>query len=224
MPAFTVTRAGRYMGQDVENRAVAADKVCVDISADPQVIFDLVHDYQRRLEWDPFLQEARLLGGAKEAGRGVRTLCVARSRLAGLGMETVYITYSPPRVAAVQMTRGPWFLKSFAAAPRISRARNHPRCLLLPFPGETSLAGSGSPASSVGGVCSRNTPKTSRAQARAGRPSLLFRQQSLLSFHFTSKDKRQFIFASLFSYGRLLSSNRIWRPLAGRIGIPSTEP
>jgi len=106
------------MGQDVENRAVAADKVCVDISADPQVIFDLVHDYQRRLEWDPFLQEARLLGGAKEAGRGVRTLCVARSRLAGLGMETVYITYSPPRVAAVQMTRGPWFLKSFAAALR----------------------------------------------------------------------------------------------------------
>ena len=44
---------------------------------------------------------------------GVRARCVARS---GLGMETEYVSYHPPRLAAVKMTRGPWFLKAFGGA------------------------------------------------------------------------------------------------------------
>jgi hypothetical protein len=52
-----------------------------------------------------------LLGGAAEAGVGVRANCVARS---GLAMETEYVSFHPPHTTAVRMTRGPWFLESFA--------------------------------------------------------------------------------------------------------------
>jgi hypothetical protein len=31
------------------------------IDASPESVFDLIHDYKRRLEWDPFLKEATLL-------------------------------------------------------------------------------------------------------------------------------------------------------------------
>ena len=33
-------------------------------------------------------------------------------------METVYITFDRPRVAAVRMKRGPWFIDDFAASIR----------------------------------------------------------------------------------------------------------
>lgn len=90
----------------------------IDIRAEPAAIFELIHDYDRHLLWDPFLKEARLLGGVTRAAKGVSTLCVARNRLAGLAMETVYVSFDPPRVAAVKMTRGPVFLESFAASLR----------------------------------------------------------------------------------------------------------
>ena len=48
--------------------------------------------------------------GATEPGVGVRAWCVARS---GIGMETEYVSFKPPRVAAVKMTRGPKVLETF---------------------------------------------------------------------------------------------------------------
>ena len=88
----------------------------VDIDADPGVVFDLIHDYARRLDWDPFLKEARLIDGASEAGVGVRSLCVARGWLSGAAMETVYVSFERPRIAAVRMTKGPRILAKFAAS------------------------------------------------------------------------------------------------------------
>src|SRR5262245_57175042 len=85
----------------------------IEIQARPSAVFALTQDYDRRLSWDPFLKEPRLLGGATCAGLGVRAWCVARH---GFGMETEYITFDPPRVAAVKMTRGPAFLASFAGS------------------------------------------------------------------------------------------------------------
>jgi hypothetical protein len=87
----------------------------LDIRAEPLALFQLSQDYARRLAWDPFLREARLLGGATSAAVGVRSWCVARG---GLGMETEYVTYDPPRVVAVRMTRGPRILARFAGAWR----------------------------------------------------------------------------------------------------------
>jgi hypothetical protein len=90
----------------------------IEVHARPEEVFDLIHDYARRLDWDPFLREARLLGGAASAGVGVKTLCTARAGFGGLAMETVYVSFDRPRVAAVKMTRGPALLETFAASLR----------------------------------------------------------------------------------------------------------
>jgi ribosome-associated toxin RatA of RatAB toxin-antitoxin module len=85
------------------------------IAAAPAELFALTQDYGRRLEWDPFLKSAELLGGATEAGVGVRAYCVARS---GLAMETEYVSFNPPRTCAVKMTRRPWMIGGFAGSWR----------------------------------------------------------------------------------------------------------
>ena len=83
-----------------------------EIQASSQALFALTQDYEHRLDWDPFLREARVLD-AREVGVGVKTWCVAWF---GPGMETEYVSLNAPRVAAVKMTRGPWFLERFAAS------------------------------------------------------------------------------------------------------------
>ena len=89
--------------------------VTVEMNASPETVFDLLHDYGRRLEWDSMLREARLLDGATAGGVGVRTLCVGTWRSAFLPMETEYIRFEPGKVAAVQLTRCPPFFARFAA-------------------------------------------------------------------------------------------------------------
>ncbi len=82
-------------------------------------LFDLTQDYSRRLEWDPFLSQARLLDGAQTPQIGAKALCVDHR---GFSMEVVYVAYKRPEVAAVKMTRGPFFLSSFAGTWRFSEA------------------------------------------------------------------------------------------------------
>ncbi len=93
----------------------------IDIQTSPEAAFDLIHDYRRRLDWDPFLREANLLNGAAVADRGVTSRCISRRNLGGWAMDTVYVTFDRPTVAAVKMTRGPFFFRSFAASIRQSR-------------------------------------------------------------------------------------------------------
>jgi hypothetical protein len=81
------------------------------VDGSPEEVFSLTQDYARRLTLDPFLREAVLLNGASAPAVGVRAWCVARS---GLGMETEYVSFNPPRVTAVKMIRGPKMLESFA--------------------------------------------------------------------------------------------------------------
>ncbi len=87
----------------------------VEVRAGAAAVFALTQDYGRRLAWDPFLRSAALVPPATAAGVGARAYCEARS---GLGMETVYVSFRPPAVAAVRMTRGPWFLSRFAGSWR----------------------------------------------------------------------------------------------------------
>jgi ribosome-associated toxin RatA of RatAB toxin-antitoxin module len=102
-----------------------ADRIVIEAS--PEALFALTQDYPRRLEWDPFLSRAELVGGAREAGLGVRALCVART---GLAMETEYVSFNPPGVCAIKMTRGPWFLGEFAGSWRFHEVE----------PGKTEVA------------------------------------------------------------------------------------
>ena len=87
----------------------------VEVDAGPGALFDLTQDYSGRLAWDPFLEEARLLDEADRADVGVRAWCVARN---GWGMETRYVSFHRPGACAVEMTRGPWFFRSFAGSWR----------------------------------------------------------------------------------------------------------
>ena len=87
----------------------------ISICASAAHLFALTQDYPRRLKWDPFLKEAFLLDGATEAAVGVRANCVAKS---GLAMETEYVSFNSPGVTAVKMTKGPWFIESFAGSWR----------------------------------------------------------------------------------------------------------
>ena len=91
-------------------------RLSIDVDAPPERVFDLIHDYGRRLEWDPFLRRAELLGGATRAGAGVGARCVARWSRGGLGMDVVYLSFDRPRVAAIEMVRGPWPMASFHAS------------------------------------------------------------------------------------------------------------
>src|SRR5262245_51877758 len=89
----------------------------VVIAAPAADLFTLSQDYHRRLRWDLFLREARLLDGAQSAAVGVRAWCVAHN---GLGMETTYVSFQPPTVVAVKMTRGPRIISSFAGSWRFT--------------------------------------------------------------------------------------------------------
>src|SRR5207245_11632921 len=84
------------------------------IAASPEIVFDLIHDYGRRLEWDPFLKEARLLD-SDAAGIGATCRCVSKNSFGGMAMDAVYVSFDRPQIAAVKMVRGPRILERFAA-------------------------------------------------------------------------------------------------------------
>jgi hypothetical protein len=97
---------------------MASHEETIDIRCRPEEVFDLLHDYSRRLEWDSFLGAAAILDGATAAGLGVRTRCVARPGAGGMSMETVYVAFERPHVAAVRLTSGPALFSAFAASIR----------------------------------------------------------------------------------------------------------
>ncbi len=94
------------------------ERVSVEVAASCTAVFNLIHDYDRRLEWDTLLSKACLLDGATEAGVGVRSLCVGTWRGAFLPLETEYIRFEPGRIAAVSLTNQPPFFAHFAATIR----------------------------------------------------------------------------------------------------------
>ncbi len=90
----------------------------VEVDAPPEAVFDRIHDYDRRLEWDTLLSDARILGGAPCAGKGVRTLCTGRGLARLVAMETEYVSFDRGRVAAVRLLNRPPFFERFAATIR----------------------------------------------------------------------------------------------------------
>ena len=99
-------------------RRMPRESVSVEVGADCTAVFNLIHDYGRRLEWDTLLSKAILLDGATEAGLGVRSLCVGSWRGVFLPLETEYIRFEPGQNAAVSLTNRPPFFNHFAATIR----------------------------------------------------------------------------------------------------------
>ena len=81
-------------------------------------VFRLLHDYNRRLEWDTLLQSAGLTRGCESAGTGATSLCVGKNWLGSIGIETVYVTFHEGEIAAVKMINSPPCFQSFAASIR----------------------------------------------------------------------------------------------------------
>jgi hypothetical protein len=80
------------------------------IPASSAKVFDLLHDYDRRLSWDTLLSAAYLTDGHATAGPGATSVCVGRGTLGRIALKTVYVAYDRPRLAAVKMiNRPPWF-------------------------------------------------------------------------------------------------------------------
>lgn len=85
------------------------------IPAPGEAVFDLLHDYRRRLEWDTLLRAAYLTDGHTAAGKGVSSVCVGRRSLGSLAFKTVYVTFERPSRAAVKLVNAPPFFAAWAA-------------------------------------------------------------------------------------------------------------
>lgn len=81
-------------------------------------VFRLLHDYDRRLEWDTLLQKASLAESWSEARLGAVAVCKGRRHLGGIEMRTEYVSFRPPEVAAVKMVNRPPLFETFAATIR----------------------------------------------------------------------------------------------------------
>jgi hypothetical protein len=88
------------------------------IPASSAKVFQLLHDYNRRLEWDTLLQDACLCDNLSEARLHATSVCIGRWYLGAIALKTEYISFNPPRVAAVKMVNRPPFFESFAATIR----------------------------------------------------------------------------------------------------------
>ena len=95
---------------------MAHGKVSELMPAPSTVVFDLLHDYRRRLEWDTLLRAAYLEGAHSVAGKGVTSVCVGRRALGGIALRTIYVTFERPTLAAVKMVNAPAFFETWAAS------------------------------------------------------------------------------------------------------------
>jgi hypothetical protein len=86
------------------------------ISASAEDVFDLIHNYERRLEWDTLLQKAYLEPEFETAKIGAISVCQGRPILGGFALRTEYVSFQRGKVAAIKMLNQPPFFESFAAS------------------------------------------------------------------------------------------------------------
>jgi len=75
-------------------------------------LFSISRDYTRRLDWDPFPESYKFLNGNVVVKR-LQILVRAKN---GQTMVVEYISYDPPKAAAIKMVKGPWFIQNFAGS------------------------------------------------------------------------------------------------------------
>ncbi len=93
-------------------------KVTETIPASSSEVFALIHGYDRRLEWDTLLRAAYLDDGHTKAARDATAVCAGKWYLGGFALKTVYVTFDPPKLAAVKIVNEPPFFKAWAASLR----------------------------------------------------------------------------------------------------------
>ncbi len=93
------------------------ERIIEEMPASCEAVFDLVHDYARRLEWDTLLRAAHVENGTV-AGAGAVAVCSGRWLVGGLTMRTVYVSFRRGTVAAVKMVNRLPFFARWAASIR----------------------------------------------------------------------------------------------------------
>jgi Polyketide cyclase / dehydrase and lipid transport len=88
------------------------------IPASTEAVFELLHDYKKRLEWDTLLQEAYLEPEFEKSEKGAVSVCRGKRILGGFAVRTEYVSFEPGKVAAIKMLNHPPFFDSFAASIR----------------------------------------------------------------------------------------------------------
>jgi ribosome-associated toxin RatA of RatAB toxin-antitoxin module len=88
------------------------------IPATAAEVFDLLHDYHRRLEWDTLLRKAYLEDDFPAACKGAVSVCQGRALLGGFALRTEYVSFERGKVAAVKLLNQPPFFETFAASIR----------------------------------------------------------------------------------------------------------
>ncbi len=88
------------------------------IPAPAEAVFELLHNYKRRLEWDTLLQEAYLEPEFEKSEKGAISVCRGKRILGGFAVRTEYVSFEPGKVAAVKMLNQPPFFDTFAASIR----------------------------------------------------------------------------------------------------------
>lgn len=88
------------------------------VPASREAVFDLLHDYGRRLEWDTLLRVARLDDGFARAEKGATSVCIGRRAVGAIRMRTVYVAFDRPSVAAVKLVEPSALFERWAASIR----------------------------------------------------------------------------------------------------------
>ena len=96
------------------------DAVSEEIPGSCEAVFDLVHDYARRLTWDTLLREA-FVEENRAPETGAVAVCSGRWLVGGLTLRTVYVSFQRGKVAAVKMINTPPFFLTWAASIRHER-------------------------------------------------------------------------------------------------------
>jgi hypothetical protein len=91
--------------------------VTQDLPADAETVFDRVHDYRHRLEWDTLLRRAYTVGDVAP-GKDVVAVCTAKRWLGGYSFRTRYVSFDRPHVAAIKLESHPPFFASWGASIR----------------------------------------------------------------------------------------------------------
>lgn len=89
----------------------------ITIDAPAEQVFEVIHDYAIRTEWDTLLRSASMQAG-EEPGTDAVAICKARWYLGGLTFATRYVSYRPPVVAAVTLVKPYFVFENWSASIR----------------------------------------------------------------------------------------------------------
>lgn len=93
--------------------------VSLTIAAPAAEVFDTVHDYHVRLQWDTLLRGAYTVDD-RSPGKGVVAICSAKWHLGGFVFATRYVTFRRPTLAAVTLTKPYFIFENWSASIRHS--------------------------------------------------------------------------------------------------------